>query len=170
MNWPRRVIRSPPFRRDVRSWLTPSAASSTRTSMCSPSSFRPWSHRAASSSGKRALKRRRTSPTVSPSWRGSSQNRWPVPSPPARRVTQAATSTVAVTVSDVTPSRPLPRSDLRAGRLGRASPGGGGALVEILHQVRQAQGLEQLLPRLARLAVVAHRLVPDVEHALPLVH
>src|SRR5262249_56912908 len=38
MNWPSSVIRSPSLRTESSSWVTPSTASLTITSMCSPSS------------------------------------------------------------------------------------------------------------------------------------
>src|SRR6185295_15616175 len=81
----------------------------------------------------------------------------PVPSPPASLVTQVVTSMVTVawrTREVALPSRVALKS----------------RLPQCLAQRVEAELLEGLRLGLARLSVVADRLVPDVEHPLPLRH
>src|SRR5262245_33454224 len=121
--------------------------------MWAPSVFP--SHSAACSSGNRAEYRRRTSRTVSPRTIGSSNTSEPLPSPPTYLVTHVVTSTVAVIRSATfTPA---------IGRTRSLPP-------NLLGEPVQAEILERLAFGLARLSVVAHRLVPDVQHVFPLLH
>src|SRR5215813_9225380 len=97
--WPRSVMRSPGANRESSAWVTPSTASFTSTSMCSPI----WSpcQSAASSSGKRRVSPRNSERTVAPCSSGSSKSRRPLPSPPTNFVTHETISTGIVVVAVV---------------------------------------------------------------------
>src|SRR5262245_43583722 len=124
--------------------------------MWAPSVFP--SQRAACNSGYRAEYRRRTSRTASPGSIGSSKTWEPLPSPPTYLVTHVVTSTVAVI-----------RSVIFTPAIGR-DPSCLSLSPEVSREPVQAEILERLPLGPARLSIVADRLVPDVQHVIPLLH
>src|SRR5215831_15634644 len=116
------------------------------------------SQSAACSSGYLAEYRRSRSRTVSPVRIGSSKTWEPLPSPPTYLVTQVVTSTVAV----VRFATFIP-AICRGPRVLSLPP-------QLPREPVQAEILEGLALRLARLSIVADRLVPDIQHVVPLLH
>src|SRR4029453_13206910 len=136
--------------------------------MWEPSSAWSAVHSAASSSGKRAVKRRRTVRGVSPLRTSSSKRREPVPSPPTCFVTHVVTSIWARLVfsnSRLAFGCTSP-SGLRLTRHAAALP----LLlpVEVLLEPAEVERAQEIALRPAGLAVVVDRLVPAVDHVAPL--
>src|SRR5690242_708810 len=137
--------------------------------MWEPSSEWSGLQRAESRSGKRPVKRRSTVRGVSPSPTSSSNRLVPVPSPPTCLVTHVVTSIVAEAGARLARGCALPATVPT-----RAFPGPGSRArplllaVEVFLEPAEVEGAEQLALGLAGLAVVVDRLVPDVQHAVPL--
>src|SRR5262249_28767696 len=109
------------------------------------------------SAGYRAEYRRRTSRTVSPEATGSSTTWDPLPSPPTSLVTHVVTSTVAL--SRLATFVPSP-----------AMAGEPPLAPDVPREPAAPEVLAHLPLRLAGLPIVADRLVPDVQHVIPLLH